>query len=59
MISLQASLLGDQEAGVVVFPDDERQVIVQKLALVVDGRPDMEIDLTQDLKEIAKKVYKV
>jgi len=53
----KASLLGDQEAGVVVFPDDERQVIVQKLALVVDGRPDMEIDLTQDLKEIAKKKF--
>jgi hypothetical protein len=41
---------------VVVFPDDKRQVIVQKLALVVDDRPDVEIDLTQDLKLIAKKV---
>ena len=40
----------------VVFPDDNRQVIVQKLALVVDDRPDVEIDLTQDLKLIAKKV---
>jgi len=53
----KASLLGDQESGVVVFPDDERQVIVQKLALLVDGRPDMEIDLTCDLKEIAKKKF--
>jgi len=53
----KAALLGDQEKGLVVFPDDERQVIVQKLALVVDGRPDTEIDLTQDLKEIAKKKF--
>ena len=34
-----------------------RQVIVQKLALIVDGRPDTELDLTQDLKEIAKKKF--
>jgi len=53
----KATLLGDQESGAVVFPDDDRQVIVQKLALVVDGRPDEEIDLTQDLKEIAKKKF--
>lgn len=53
----KAALLGDQEKGVVVFPDDDRQVIVQKLALIVDGRPDTELDLTQDLKEIAKKKF--
>jgi len=53
----KATLLGDQGSGVVVFPDDDRQVIVQKLALVVDGRPDTEIDLTQDLKVIAKKKF--
>jgi len=53
----KATLLGDQEKGVVVFPDDDRQVIVQKLALIVDGRPDTELDLTQDLKEIAKKKF--
>jgi len=53
----KATLLGQQGAGVVVFPDDNRQVIVQKLALVVDDRPDVEIDLTQDLKLIAKKKF--
>jgi len=42
----KAALLGDQEKGLVVYPDDKRQVIVQKLALIVDGRPDTEIDLT-------------
>ena len=30
---------------------------MQKLALIVDGRPDTELDLTQDLKEIAKKKF--
>ena len=55
-LCFQATLLGEQGAGVVVFPDDKRQVVVQKLALVVDDRPDVEIDLTQDLKLIAKKV---
>jgi hypothetical protein len=59
----KARLLGEAVASagaeggpIVVFPDDTRQVIVQKLALVVDGIPDKEIDLTQDLKEIKKKV---
>ncbi len=44
--------------SVVAEPNDPRNVIVKKLALVVDGRPDAEIDLTQDLKEIKKKVKK-
>ena len=44
------------ESAVVVYPDDPRQVIVQKLALVSEGQPDREIDLTQDLDEIKKKV---
>jgi Rho GDP-dissociation inhibitor len=29
-----------------VFPSDPRHVIVQKLALIVQGRPDIELDLT-------------
>ena len=55
----QATLLGSAVAGtgsVVAEPNDPRNVIVKKLALVVEGRPDGEIDLTQDLKEIKKKV---
>lgn len=27
-------------------PDDPRHIIVQKLAIVVDGRPDIEVNLT-------------
>jgi len=53
----KASLLGNQEKGVVVYPDDDRQVIVQALALVVDGKPDTILDLTQDLNEIKKKKF--
>ena len=48
--------LGLESGAIVVFPDDPRQVIVQKLALVSEGQPDREIDLTQDLEEIKKKV---
>ena len=52
-------LIGDAASagsGIVVFPDDKRIVIVQKLTLLVDGRPDLELDLTQDLAEVKKKV---
>ena len=48
--------LGLEGGAIVVNADDPRQVIVQKLALVSEGQPDREIDLTQDLKEIKKKV---
>ena len=40
-------------------PNDPRNVIVKKLALVVEGRPDEEIDLTGDMKDVAKTVRKV
>ena len=52
------ALLGNAASGaaVVAFPDDPRQVIVRKLALLVDDRDDMELDLTKELSEIKKKV---
>jgi len=53
------ALLGDAagaQSVIVVFPDDQRKVIVQKLALVVDGRPDEEIDLTSGLDQIKETV---
>ena len=55
----KAALIGDAAAagdGLVVFPDNPNRVIVQKLALVVEGRPDKEIDLSKDLAEIKKTV---
>jgi len=56
----KAALLGDAASGegpVLVYPDDPRQVIVQKLALVVDDMDDKELDLTQDLNEIKKQKF--
>lgn len=40
------------------FPDtnDPRKVIVKKLSLCVDGRDDMELDLTGDLTQLKKQV---
>lgn len=37
-------------------PNDERKVIVKRLALCVKGRPDMELDLTKPLDELKKQV---
>jgi len=34
----------------VTVPDDPRFVIVQKLAVIVEGQPDMELDLTREWK---------
>jgi len=43
--------------GIVVMPDDPRNVIVQKIWLVVDGREDQELDLTKPLSEIKKTKF--
>jgi hypothetical protein len=52
------ALLGSAIAGAVeVFPNDPRRVIVNKLAIVVQGvQPDIEIDLTLPHDELKKKV---
>lgn len=48
-------LLGsDNPIGLEIFPEDPRKVIVQKLALLVDGRPDETLDLTGDLAKLKK-----
>lgn len=39
----------------IVFPNDPRHIIVQKLAIVVDGRPDIEVNLTGDISQLKKK----
>lgn len=52
------ALLGAAQAEqIVVEPNDERKVIVKKLALVVEGRDDMELDLTGDLSQLKKQVF--
>lgn len=56
----KASLLGDGVSGsgaVVVDPSDPRKVILKKLSLVVEGRDDVSIDLTEDLAVIKKRTF--
>ncbi|XP_073841913.1 rho GDP-dissociation inhibitor isoform X2 [Musca autumnalis] len=51
-------LLGEAQAEkIIVDPNDERKVLVKKLALVSEGRPDMELDLTGDLTQLKKQVF--
>lgn len=52
-------LLGEAASGeeIVAFPDDKRQVIITKMALIVDGQPDRTIDLTLPVEEIKKKKF--
>lgn len=52
------TLLGAAQAEkIVVDVNDLRKVIVKKLALCVDGRDDMELDLTGDLTQLKKQVF--
>ncbi|XP_037906669.1 rho GDP-dissociation inhibitor 1 isoform X2 [Hermetia illucens] len=54
------ALLGDAQAGaVIVEPNDQRKVLVKKLALCVEGRDDMELDLTSDLSQLKKQVFTI
>lgn len=48
-------LIGGEAA--VPFPNDPRRVIIQRLALVAEGRPDKVMDLTRDLSEIKKEKF--
>lgn len=53
------ALLGSAVKGsgsVIVEPEDPRKVIIKRMALVVAGRDDELLDLTENLKEIKKKV---
>jgi len=52
------ALLGAAQAEkIIVDMNDQRKVIVKKLALVVEGRKDMELDLTGDLTQLKKQVF--
>ncbi|KAH8373305.1 hypothetical protein KR009_000392 [Drosophila setifemur] len=52
------ALLGPAQAEkIIVEPNDLRKVIVKKLALVVEGRDDMELDLTGDLSQLKKQLF--
>jgi len=50
------ALLGSADADkIILYPDNPRNVIVTKLAMVVEGRPDFELDLTGDLNALKSK----
>ncbi|XP_030373239.1 rho GDP-dissociation inhibitor 1 isoform X1 [Scaptodrosophila lebanonensis] len=52
------ALLGAAQAEkIVVDPNDLRKVIVKKLALVVEGRDDMELDLSGDISQLKKQLF--
>lgn len=54
------ALLGDStKEKIVVYPDDPRKVIVQKLSLVVPGREDVFLDLTGDLTKLKQQVFTI
>ena len=52
--------LGDAAAGsgkVVIDENDPRVLILKKLSLVVEGRPDVSMDLTENLEQIKTKKF--
>ncbi|XP_014259290.1 rho GDP-dissociation inhibitor 1 isoform X2 [Cimex lectularius] len=54
----QALLGAAKEGAVIVDPNDERKVIVKKLALCVEGRSDLELDLENTpLEQLKKQVF--
>lgn len=58
LIVYKKALLGDAESEKIILdPSDPRKVIVKKLCLCVDGRDDMELDLTGDLSQLKKQVF--
>lgn len=55
LVKYKEALLGG--AGDVAPADDPRRIIVEKLALLVEGRPDMELDLTGDITTLKKQNF--
>lgn len=53
----EALLGAAQSETIVVEGSDPRKVIVKKLSLCVEGRDDMELDLTGDLTQLKKQVF--
>lgn len=54
------ALLGQAiKEPVIVEPENPNRVLVKRLALVVEGRPDVVLDLTEDLEVLKKKTFAV
>jgi len=52
-------LLGAQADKIIVDPNNPKNVIVKKLALVVQGRDDLELDLSGDLTQLKKQSFSI
>lgn len=53
------ALLGSNADEVIVDANDQRKVLVRSLALLVDGRDEMVLDLTKDLNELKSKPFSI
>lgn len=53
------ALLGAQADKIIVDPNNPKNVIVKKLALVVQGRDDLELDLSGDLTQLKKQSFSI
>lgn len=51
------ALLGSNADEIVVDANDQRKVLVRTLALLVEGRDEMVLDLTKDLHELKSKPF--
>lgn len=61
LLKYKQALLGQALSGeqIIVEPNNPKNVIVKRLALLVEGRPDVVLDLTQNLGELKKKTFTV
>ncbi|OTF75995.1 rho GDP-dissociation inhibitor 1-like protein [Euroglyphus maynei] len=60
LMKYKESLLGKAVQDIVVVDEtNPKRVIVKALSLLVDGRPDMVIDLSQGVESVKKKVYTI
>jgi len=60
MVKYKQKLLGSDVVGgakVEPFPEDKRHVIVKRLVMVTEGRPDMVMDLDQGVEQVQKKKF--
>jgi len=55
----EALLGGAAASEVIVDPNDPRRVIVKKLALVVEGMADKELDLSGDISRLKEQKFKI
>ena len=52
-------MLGAQAEKIIVDPNNPKNVIVKKLALIVQGRDDLELDLSGDLTQLKKQSFSI